>query len=126
MVRSGGTDYRSAAQAVTTSYGHKTAIRESDPAPGAPWPKAGVNGAEFGMEVACSGLRRSREPRDPSAARRCPAQALLTGVDHGGHAQNRRIIAPRCRARSPEARWVAQQVLGSPEAGFGPWVWALQ
>jgi hypothetical protein len=31
---------------------YKSAIREVDPATGAPWTKVGVNAAEFGMEVA--------------------------------------------------------------------------
>jgi hypothetical protein len=52
VVRSGGTDFAGAAQALGTSYGYKLAVREVDPATGAPWTKAGVNNAEFGMEVA--------------------------------------------------------------------------
>ena len=52
VVRSGGTDFAGITQAVSTSYGYKSAIREVDPAAGAPWTKAGVNSAEFGMEVA--------------------------------------------------------------------------
>jgi hypothetical protein len=52
VVRSGGADFAGTAQAVSTSYGYKSAIRETNPATGAPWTKAGVNAAEFGMEVA--------------------------------------------------------------------------
>jgi hypothetical protein len=52
VVRSGGTDFAGAAQALSTSYGYKSAIREADPATGVPWTKAGVNTAEFGMDVA--------------------------------------------------------------------------
>jgi hypothetical protein len=52
VVRSAGTDFPGTAQAVSTSYSYKSAMRETDPATSAPWTKAGVNGAEFGMEVA--------------------------------------------------------------------------
>lgn len=52
VVHSGGTDFPGTAQALSTSYAYKSAIREVDPATGAPWTKAGVNSAEFGMEIA--------------------------------------------------------------------------
>jgi hypothetical protein len=73
------------------------------------------------MEVACSGLRRSREPRGALGRSNVPGSgATDRGPITVGHAQNSRIIAPRCRARSPKDRWAAQQVLGSPRSPVWP------
>jgi hypothetical protein len=47
----GRPDFAGTAHAISTSYGYKSTIR-NDPATAAPWTKARVNSAEFGMEVA--------------------------------------------------------------------------